>query len=270
MTAQEATIAAALTAFATSECADVPAIERNIVATVGTLAPPQPSDKLQAVLTRAGITLERYTPYQQLGAFVDDTAWTLGMVWSPFKRDAVALCTTLTLSADHTQVVDTIIRNGAQWVGINTNTFAAPAAIRHLLGTHNPARTLILGTGASARSVAAGLQREIPTEIGVIGRSKSSVKALIADTGTGEPVTDVKQFAPDLVVNATTVGEDADGTLDFDISAALNPGVYFYDLNQHCSNLQRDALSAGCNVQSGALMQRITHALRVSLLSATS
>jgi shikimate dehydrogenase len=69
------------------------------------------------------------------------------------------------------------------------------------------------------------------------------------------------------VVNTTTIGETDDATPPaFDLASAFAPGVRYFDLNNRTSALQSTALAAGCAVLSGALMQRVTNALRVALL----
>jgi shikimate dehydrogenase len=82
-------------------------------------------------------------------------------------------------------------------------------------------------------------------------------------------VTDPAAFGADLVIHTTTIGETDDATPPaFDLAGAFAPGVRYFDLNNRTSALQTAALAAGCAVLAGALMQRVTNALRVALLGA--
>src|SRR5581483_1600811 len=153
-------------------------------------------------------------------------------------------------------------------IGVNTNVYAAAAALRQLVGSTPPTRALVAGTGASARSVVVALARCFPeAEVGVVGRAAERAQAVVGALGLGRVVAEPRAFAPELVVNTTTVGETDDATPPaFDLAAAFAPGVRYFDLNHRTSALQTQALGAGCVATSGVLMQLVTNALRVALL----
>src|SRR2546430_192619 len=131
-------------------------------------------------------------------------------------------------------------------------------------------RFLSAGTGAAARSLGYAAHLLYPNcQLGYVGRSAAAAQAVIEDIGMGQVVTDAGAFRPDVVVNATTVGETPGdrGSLVFDLTDAFRSGVRFLDLNQHSDALYAEALAAGCAVMLGRLMQEVTHALRVALVA---
>ncbi len=240
-----------------------------VIAAIGTLAPKAlGSPLLRDRLATAGIVAGAGVPHDRPAALLADPAWALALVLSPFKRELPALCERLTPAAAATGVVDTLLRVSGVLVGVNSNVYAASAAIQHLVGGSAPRRALIAGTGASARSVAVGLRKVYPwVELGFVGRSSERAAAAVAELGAGTVVVAPADFGSDLVVNATTVGESDDAAeLAFDLGDALVPGVRYLDLNNRTSALQTAALSRGCITSSGIVMQILTNALRIALL----
>jgi shikimate dehydrogenase len=250
--------------------AGLPAAPRPpVLAAVGTLAARAlASPMLRERLALADVAPADYRPYDDPGALLAAPGWALALVLSPHKRTVPPLCAALAPAAAATGVADTLLRVGDRTIGVNTNVYAAAAALRELAGGGGAERALIAGTGASARSIAEALARTFPgAEIGVVGRRPERAASVVAELGLGRMVAEPAEFAPDLVVNTTTVGETDDATPPaFDLGAAFAPGVRYFDLNHRVSTLQTQALAAGCVVMSGALMQLVTNALRVELL----
>jgi shikimate dehydrogenase len=202
-------------------------------------------------------------------AVLRSSPFSLALILSPFKREVARSCDRLAPCAVATKVVDTVVKTKDATIGINTNCYAAAAALEHLLGTARPSRVLIAGTGASARSVAIAVARSFPhATVGIVGRSRDGAAALVRDVGVGIVTTDSAGFSADAVINATTVGETDDaGVLGFDLESCFGPGVRYFDLNNRTSTLQQAALGRGCLTMSGVLMQIVTNALRVSLVT---
>src|SRR5262249_57321662 len=113
-------------------------------------------------------------------------SFSAALVLSPFKREVAPRCQRLTPSAAATGVVDTILATPEGRLGVNTNSHAASAALGRLVGDTPPARVLLAGTGASARSVAAGVRRSFPkATLGIIGRSPAGAAGPRAEGGGG-------------------------------------------------------------------------------------
>ena len=208
-------------------------------------------------------------------ALLADPSWHLALVLSPWKQDVAASLQYLTPSAGRTGVVDTVVRQRHRVVGVNTNSWAAQAAMETLLGGRIPTDVLVLGSGASAYSVALACRRAWPATR-LVGVARSAAKltswaeTFDAEAARPDSVTELFTDAPTLVVNTTTWGEtDASEQSPFavDFAAVTAPGNRFFDLNNRVSALQRAALDAGMAVASGTYMQRTTNACRSALLA---
>ncbi len=246
------------------------------IAAIGTTAPAAVTGALLDHALRAAGFVRRGAlvpegPDELLAA----PGWRLGVVLSPWKRKVGARCTRRAPSAEATGVVDTVVRGPAGTVGFNTNTWAAQCAIEVLSGAAAPRRALILGAGASSRSVVLALRRVWPAcEVVIFARSAGSAEELAAVLG-GRPFVEPRDRTPgsggfDLVVNTTTWGEtEASEQQPFalDLAGFLVPGVRLFDLNNRIGALAHQALAAGCAVVSGAVMQRVTNACRAALLA---
>jgi shikimate dehydrogenase len=241
------------------------------VAAAGTLAAPSLGNPLlDAACQAAGIRLGARTAHAGLDGLLADPGWDLAMIVSPLKGQAAARCGRLAPRAAATGVADTLVRAGGEVVGYNTNSHAWAAAAARLTGEDAPARILVVGSGATARSVTFAALCAFPaSRVGVAARSPAGAAALVRDYAGAEYVPDPGGFAPDLVAHVTTVGEqDDEQPLGVPLAGALQPGTRVFDLTNRLSALQRQALAAGCVVMSGNLMQLLTNALRAALAGA--
>jgi shikimate dehydrogenase len=148
--------------------------DRLQVAAVGTLAEASvDSPLLDAACQAAGIRIGGRTARADLGGLLADPDWDLALVLSPFKSHAARWCDRLAPRAAATGVVDTLVRAGGEVAGYNTNSHAWAAAAAQLMGTDVPARILVVGSGATARSVTFGALRAFPgARVGVAARSR--------------------------------------------------------------------------------------------------
>jgi shikimate dehydrogenase len=240
-----------------------------VLAAVGTLAETALANPLlREPLAEAGLIPSHYLPFRTLEDLLESDVWQLALVISPFKQAAVRHCSRLAPAAMATGVVDTLIRADAELLGLNTNAYAAGEALRHLLAGAGIERLLLVGSGASARSVAFAMTTWYSeVRLGVWGRSTERARALAQGFGAAA-VESPAEFAAQAVVHATTVGEQDDSvTVGSEVEAALSPGVRLFDLTNRLTALQMRGLKSGCIVLSGVLMQRITNMLRVVAVS---
>ncbi|HTT91715.1 MAG TPA: hypothetical protein VMF65_19330 [Acidimicrobiales bacterium] len=245
------------------------------VAGIGTTAAKAVHGPLLAeALGTLGCRVASATALGSPAELINDPSWQLAVVLSPYKREVGEHCDRLAPSATATGVVDTVIRTPAGTVGFNTNTWAAQSALEVLLGGAEPQRVLVLGAGASARSVALAVRRAWPgCELAIVARSLASAEALAAQFSGEAIVAPSAERAPDVVVNTTTWGETEASEaepLEVDLAGALAPGVRFFDLNNRVGALPVQALQAGCSVLSGNVMQRVTNASRAALARFTA
>jgi len=263
---------AVTTEFAADEMLDRAAGPGRVtVAAAGTLAEASiRSPLLDAACRAVGVEIEGRSAHADLAGLLAAPDWDLALVLSPLKGLAASWCDRLAPRAAATGVADTLIRAGGEVAGYNTNSHAWAAAAARLMGADVPERILVVGSGATARSVTCGALRAFPrARVGVSARSRAAAAALVSEQAGSEYVPDPGGFAPGLVAHVTTVGEqDDDRPLDVPLAAVLRPGTRVFDLTNRLSALQRQALAAGCVTMSGNLMQLLTNILRAALAGA--
>lgn len=203
--------------------------------------------------------------HRDLAGLMTDPEWRLALVLSPFKSNAAQYCDYLAPQAARIGAVDTLVRSNGTLYGLNANSYAIAEASSYL--PHGV--TLVVGTGATARSAVAGLSNDGQRTILIVGRSYSNAVNLVNSVGAGQPLRDIAEVVPDLVIHATTVGELNDDTvLDIPVDRVLTLGTAFLDLNSRMTALQHLALDRGCIVMSGELTQLLTNSMRLSLIVA--
>ncbi len=238
------------------------------LAAVGTIAPRAvASPRLAGVFGAVGVTLAASEALDGPDELFARPDWQLALVLSPFKQQVASHCQELGPSATASGVVDTVIRANGRNVGLNTNTWAAQAALRALVGGDQVGEAVVLGTGSSTRSVVMALRREWPkAHVAILGRRPQEVARLAGACGVeawsaGRP-------RPRVVVNTTTYGETDESEqapFSLDLEAVLGPGTGYFDLNNRVGALPRLALAWGCTVMTGTFMQLTTDAIRASL-----
>lgn len=249
-----------------------------VIAGIGTTAPRALHGALLLdALTAQDIEITDRVPFPEPAALLADTGWDLALVLSPWKQEVAGLVREHTASAARTGVVDTLLRGGETITGVNTNSWAAQAAMETVLGGRTPSSVLVLGAGGSSNSVALACRRAWPGAQLIGSARNAAALATWADGFDAEPVAPdglkarFAETAPTLVVNTTTWGETDESEQQpfvFDFAELTAPGNCYFDLNNRVSALQTTALRAGMNVMSGTFMQRVTNACRAALLRA--
>ncbi|SNQ47977.1 conserved hypothetical protein [Frankia canadensis] len=236
------------------------------------------SPMLARAIADAGLVLGAARHVADPAALAADPGWRLAVVLSPWKQAVAVQLTALSPAAVTTGVVDTVLRGPRGLLGVNTNSWAAQVVLELLAAGREPGRIVLLGAGASARSVALGLRRAWPgTELVISARADAAAQELAAAAGAlAVPAAELTGLldgqAPAILINSTTWGETRESEtapFAFSFDDLLAPGGAFFDLNNRLSDLQARALRAGCTVSSGTLMQRATHACRAALARET-
>ncbi|QIL19553.1 shikimate dehydrogenase [Thermomonas sp. HDW16] len=134
-----------------------------------------------------------------------------GNVTLPLKEAAFVLCATTSERAHRAGAVNTLIRDGGNWHGDNTD---GTGLIRDLTDRHGldlrARRTLLLGAGGAARGVAPALLDAGIDQLFVVNRTTERADALV--DAMGEPgrvharyLGDVAALGEfDLIINATS------------------------------------------------------------------
>jgi shikimate dehydrogenase len=124
-----------------------------VIAGIGTTAAHALHGRLLLdALAREHVELEQAMPFGDPEALIADTGWELALVLSPWKKVVAERMDSLTASATATGVVDTIVRHRGRSVGVNTNCWAAQAAMETVMGGRSPDSVLILGSGAGRQA----------------------------------------------------------------------------------------------------------------------
>jgi shikimate dehydrogenase len=174
-------------------------------------------------------------------------------VTRPYKEQVIPFLDTLDSVASATRAVNTIrmVRDGGEvrLEGFNTDVYGFQEAIRPLLRPHHR-RALILGTGASSRSVRHALL-ELGLACVTAGRTPQDDHLLFSD------VTAERIRSHTLVINTTPLGMFPDDRSQPPIPyAALTPDHLLFDLvyNPPVTSFMAEGRRQGAVTASGILM----------------
>jgi shikimate dehydrogenase len=136
----------------------------------------------------------------------------------PHKREAARLLDQPSELVRRTGACNAIWPQGGRVAGDNTDVTAVRDEARRLLAGRRPLRSLLLGTGGSARAAAVALAEEWPgSEVAVVSRSAeraAEFAAWAADAGVSCRAAGAEERTPaELVVNATPLGLRPDDPL---------------------------------------------------------
>ena len=258
-------------------------VTESVIAGIGTTAARALGGQLLGdAFARHGVSVTEALPFADPAALLADPRWDLALVLSPWKKDVGTRLASLAESAARTGVVDTILRERDRDpecdrdIGINTNSWAAQAAMETVTAGQRPDTVLVLGSGGSANSVALGCRRAWPaTKLVGSARTEAAATEWAAgfDAEVVAPDEVARRFAggaPALIVNTTTWGEteaSESAPFAFPFAELTAPGHSYFDLNNRVSTLQTRALEAGMAVMSGTYMQRACNACRAALVT---
>lgn len=170
----------------------------------------------------------------------------------PYKESVKAYTDLLDVSAVEAGAVNTLSLENGKWVGYNTDLAAARAQIVHCFPNELPARALILGTGGSAKAVAAAL-RSLGIPYGMVSRSAPG--QLHYTNLRQEEFQDAA-----LVVNCTPVGMFPKVEEQLPIPDAYwHSGQCLFDLiyRPETTRLMQAAQKAGARAFNGRLMLQL-------------
>ena len=131
----------------------------------------------------AGLTDWDYTPHEVdeggLPPFVAglDVMWRGLSLTMPLKVAAFDVADEVSELARRAGAINTLVRTDAGWIADNTDVYGLRAALREA-GVTAPARTLVLGSGATARSAALALHELDAEQVGIAARDEAKAAAL--------------------------------------------------------------------------------------------
>ncbi len=172
----------------------------------------------------------------------------------PFKKKVIPFLDKLSMEAEQTQSVNTIIFRNGNLIGHNTDITGFTKAIEALEFNLKNKKIFILGAGGVVPSLIFALRRMNVYEITISNRTrinadnlKSQFKNIkIFDWG------DLPNF--DVIINATSLGLDNE-TINLDFSKVENNKL-FYDViyNPPETNFLKQGRKLGNQVENGKLM----------------
>ncbi|MCA9264573.1 MAG: shikimate dehydrogenase [Planctomycetales bacterium] len=201
-------------------------------------------------------------PAENLDQFIKDCP-TLGIrglsVTIPHKESIMRHCTRIDGAAKGIGAVNTLVIQGDQRLGFNTDYKAAMAVLDAKLGTAERSTplaghtALILGAGGAARALAFGLTRR-GADVVIAGRTRSRADALAKSLECRSVEWEHRhKVKADVIVNATPIGmhPNVDET-PFDMHY-LRPNAIVFDTvyNPEQTLLYKQARERRCRVVSG-------------------
>jgi 3-dehydroquinate dehydratase/shikimate dehydrogenase len=160
-------------------------------------------------------------------------------VTAPFKEEAFARAAKRDASADSTRAVNTLVREGEDWRGSNTDVGAVGDVLERAFRLHGQtpgrpssvaaAHTLVLGTGGGARAALRAV-KDRGGRASVAGRDPAKTARIAGETGAAACAwSEVAKLEYDALVHCTPVGSLADpGRSPIDPSW-IRPGTVVVD-----------------------------------------
>ena len=172
----------------------------------------------------------------------------------PFKKAVIPYLDELSLAAEQTQSVNTIILHNNSLVGHNTDIAGFTKAIEYLNFNIEGKKVFILGAGGVVPSIIFALKKMSVSKIIVSNRTKNKAEDLkslfhnleVLDWG------DMVDF--DVIINATSLGLNEE-YINLDFTSFKNDKL-FYDViyNPAETNFLKEAKKLGNQVENGKLM----------------
>ena len=172
----------------------------------------------------------------------------------PFKKAVIPYLDKLSLEAEQTQSVNTIILNNNNLVGYNTDIAGFTKAIKNLNFNIEGKKILILGAGGVVPSIIFALKKMNVSQIIISNRTKKKAEDLKSQFSSLEILDwgDISDF--DVIINATSLGLKKE-TINLNFSKFGNNKL-FYDViyNPEETNFLKIAKKLGNITENGKLM----------------
>jgi len=184
----------------------------------------------------------------------------------PFKKEVIPFLDKLTLDAEATQSVNTILlTNDSKIVGHNTDIVGFENAIKDTKFNLSGKKILILGSGGVTTSIIFALYKMKVSNITLTNRTKTKAEYLqnfynnIAIKQNGWNEIKVVEWGEmpefDMIINATSVGLNNDDNLNLDFSK-IGKNKIFYDViyNPKETNFLKQGKDLGNKTENGKKM----------------
>ena len=172
----------------------------------------------------------------------------------PLKKKVIPYLDKLSLEAEQTQSVNTIILKNDNLVGYNTDIGGFIKAIKNLNFDIKGKKIFILGAGGVVPSIIFALNKMSVSKIIVSNRTKKKAEDLKSQFHNLEILDwgDINDF--DVIINATSLGLNKE-TINLDFSKFANDKL-FYDViyNPAETNFLKEGKKLGNRTENGKLM----------------
>ena len=172
----------------------------------------------------------------------------------PFKKTVIPYLDKLSLEAEQTQSVNTIILENDNFVGHNTDITGFIKAIKNVNFNIKGKKIFILGAGGVVPSIIFALNKMNVSKIIISNRTKKKAEDLKLQFNNLEILDwgDINDF--DVIINATSLGLNEE-SIDLDFSKFANNKL-FYDViyNPEETNFLKEGKKLGNKTENGRLM----------------
>ena len=172
----------------------------------------------------------------------------------PFKKSVIPFLDKLSLEADKTQSVNTIVYDDGNLIGYNTDISGFEKAIKRLNFEMKDKKILILGAGGVVPSIIFALKKMNVLKIILSNRTKANAENLKSQFNDLEIIDWGDTVAFDVVINATSLGLNNE-SINLDFSKIGNKKL-FYDIiyNPNETNFLKEGKKLGNYTENGKLM----------------
>ena len=172
----------------------------------------------------------------------------------PFKKKIIPYLDKLSLEAQQTQSVNTIILNNDNLVGHNTDIVGFEKAIKNLDFNIQGKKVMVLGAGGVVPSIIFALQKMVVSQIIISNRTKKKAEDLRSQFHNLEILDWGDLIDCDVIINATSLGLNNE-SINLDFSKYENNKL-FYDViyNPAETNFLKNAKKLGNKTENGKLM----------------
>ena len=172
----------------------------------------------------------------------------------PFKKEVIPFLDELSLEAELTQSVNTIIYKNNNLVGHNTDIAGFDKAIKSLSINMKGKKIFVLGSGGVVPSIIYALKKMNVSEITVSNRTRQKAEELNESFKNIKIIDWGEMIDFDVVINATSLGLNNEFiNLDF---SKTGKNKLFYDViyNPTETNFLKEGRRLGNKVENGKLM----------------
>lgn len=178
----------------------------------------------------------------------------------PHKEAAFALMNRVSLVAQRAGAVNTIVREGVELFGDNTDVYGFRTSLELIAFEFTVSHAVILGAGGAARGVAVALLEAGIERLTILNRTRSradGISAALNDPRVAVGSVDDAHHAcagAQLLVNATSLGWHDDLPVDRDVFAIVAANAIAYDLTYRETPFLAAANAAGLATLDGLPM----------------